>query len=186
MRLRNADPTRNEAHREEETGLNVATAFDQGDDFLANIVKADVGGPYSVKDAAHPHDRIEERTNLHRNNIEPIQKAVDYLGLEPGSYHVPLRGKNGDILGYAQFKSVKNRKGPVLATVLGPNMTPGGDNLETRFFNKIANLRIPDEALAWNGSHSFPNKQETTPYSIDRAFNQVSIPLSDSPVGGKK
>lgn len=142
------------------------------------------------KVAGHPHDRIEERTPLHKGNIEPLQRAVDFLGLSPGSYHLPLRGKDGQVLGYAQFKGVPNRKGPVLATVLAPHMTPGGVNLET--FTKKAELAtsgtprqsglfdtddrapLPPEALGWNGTHQTVGRQESTGYAMRRAFEDVN------------
>lgn len=195
MGVANSSQRANEASRPEETALNVSGAFDRGDDWIGSIVGADPGPPYAVKGAAHAHDRIEERTNLGRNNVEPIQRAVDFLGLEPGSYHVPLRGKDGQILGYAQFKGVSNRKGPVLATVLAPTMVPGGINLETKFLKKAVygtnvsarsrglfdtdNLQpLPPEALGWNGVHATVGRQEDTPYAIDRGFNNATQAIS--------
>lgn len=95
------------------------------------------GGPYvekgakfyGVKSAAHAHDRMEERTDLPRSHVDKLQRAVDSIGLTGGFYYLPLR--QGDKLqGYAAFKSVPDRKGPVLATVLAPFMTPKGQNIE--------------------------------------------------------
>lgn len=82
------------------------------------------------KTSAHAHDRIEERTEFHRSHVDLIQRAVDTLSLGPGTYHLPLRHQDGRVAGYAQFKSVPNRKSPVLATILGPQMRPGGENIE--------------------------------------------------------
>lgn len=78
--------------------------------------------------AAHAHDRMVERAGLPRGHVERLQALADSLALDPGTYHMPIRHA-GQLVGYAQFKSVPNRKGPVLATVLGPEMTPGGYDL---------------------------------------------------------
>ena len=82
-----------------------------------------------TKTAAHPHDRMVERAGLPRSHVERLQRLVDTLALDPGTYHLPLR--RGDrLVGYAQFKSVPDRRSPVLATVLSPDMRPGGYDLE--------------------------------------------------------
>lgn len=83
-----------------------------------------------TKHAAHPHDRIRERTPFHEGHIELVQRAVDTLALGEGTYHLPLRLGDGAVAGYAQFRSVPNRRYPVLTTVLGPTMTPSGANIE--------------------------------------------------------
>lgn len=85
-----------------------------------------------VKSAAHPHDRMEERTPFHRSHVDFLQRAVDTLALTGEAYHLPLRDKSGNVVGYAQFKRVPNRSTPVLATVLDPTMKPGGENVEAR------------------------------------------------------
>lgn len=87
-------------------------------------------GVYTVKRAAHPHDRIEERTMFHREAVNQIQQAVDLMGLRPGSYHLPLRDKAGNVAGYAVFKGVKNRRSPVLSTVYAKDMRPPGTDIE--------------------------------------------------------
>lgn len=89
-----------------------------------------LGGLCSVKLAFHAHDRMEERTPLHRSHADHLQLAVDSLKLTGEAYHVPLRGHDGAVIGYAQFKRVPNRANPVLATVLGPEMKPRGLNVE--------------------------------------------------------
>lgn len=96
----------------------------------------------SLKQATHAQTRIEERTPFHKSNINKLQRAVDQMGLSPGDYHLPLRGKTGEILGYAAFKAVPGKKNPVLATVLAPHMSPKGQNLETVL--KIARLFTTD------------------------------------------
>lgn len=82
-----------------------------------------------TKLGAHAHDRMVERAGLPPEHVDRIQRLVDALALDPGSYHLPIRHE-GTLVGYAQFKSVPNRRAPVLATVLGPEMRPGGYNLE--------------------------------------------------------
>lgn len=82
-----------------------------------------------MKTAAHAHDRMVERTPLEAAHVDRLQASVDALGLDPGTYHVPLRGDGGVLHGYAQFKGVPNRKGPVLATVLSADMRPAGSDL---------------------------------------------------------
>lgn len=93
------------------------------------------GGVYTVKHAAHPHDRIEERTQFHRESVELIQNAVDLMGLKPGSYHLPLRDKAGNVAGYAVFKGVPRRRNPVLATFYAKDMRPPGQDIEALLRN---------------------------------------------------
>lgn len=176
------------ASRPEQVALETNTTFDQNDAWRTADLPADSGPPYAVKGAAHAHDRIEERTSLSKDNIHPLQSAVDFLGLAPGAYHLPLRGKDGTILGYAQFKGVPNRKGPVLATVLGPHMTPGGTDLESwvkrasapatnipsrskGLFDTDIREPLPPESLAWHGTHAVATNKETAPYALRRAFD---------------
>jgi hypothetical protein len=108
-----------------------------------------LGGAFGLKTAAHPHDRIEERTPFHRSVADYVQAAVDSKQLTPGKYYLPLRNKDNSVSGYAQFRSVSNRQYPVLVTVLGPTMLPSGENLEPRFYpvKKVAsetNATIPE------------------------------------------
>jgi hypothetical protein len=84
---------------------------------------------HAVKEAGHPHDRMAERTPFPGSHVNKLQKAVDLLDLGPGHYYLPLR-KDGDLHGYAQFKSVPRRQRPALATVLGHWMSPQGQNIE--------------------------------------------------------
>lgn len=88
------------------------------------------GQLYTVKSGAHAHERLAERTPLPREAVDLAQRTVDLLGLPPGSYHLPMRDAHGNLRGYAVFKGVPDRRGPVLATVYGVNMTPPGRNVE--------------------------------------------------------
>lgn len=135
------------ASRPEQSALDVSAGVDAVA-FPAGGLHPDVdaGPPYAVKDGAfhgvkaayaygcklawHAHDRMEERTPFHKSHADLVQSAVDLLDLDPGAYHLPLRHKDGSVAGYAQFKTVPNRPRPVLATVLGPQMKPGGTNIE--------------------------------------------------------
>lgn len=135
------------------------SAFDQHD----RRVAAELTG----KLAAHAHDRIEERTSFHRSHVDLIQRAVDTLGLEHGTYHLPLRHQDGRVLGYAQFKSVPNRKYPVLATVLGPEMSPGGVNIEDRI--KLGRF-VENQAAESPPMTEATRKQPPTDYLTRRAF----------------
>lgn len=130
-----------QATLKEQPALDVGAGFDGNESAGHQHADVQTGGPYNtkwsalafiygVKMAFHAHDRMEERTPFHRSHVDVLQRAVDSMGLDPGSYHLPLRGKDGGVLGYAQFKGVPNRKTPVLATVLGPKMKPGGSNIE--------------------------------------------------------
>lgn len=85
--------------------------------------------PLRAKAAAHAHDRMVERAGLPASHVDRLQRLVDTLALDPGVYHLPIR-HDGRLVGYAQFKSVPNRRAPVLATVLSPDMTPSGYNLD--------------------------------------------------------
>jgi len=93
---------------------------------------------YTVKQAWHAHDRMEERTSFHRDTVDDIQKAVDLMGLKPGSYHLPLRDKNGNIAGYAVFKGVPDRKTPVLSTVFHRYARPPGQDIEAMLKSSAA------------------------------------------------
>lgn len=159
------------------------------------------GPPYTVKDGAlrlfhavkqafHAHDRMEERTPFHKSYVNQLQLAVDTLNLKGNQYHLPLRAKDGTVAGYAQFKRVPNRKTPVLATVLGPQMTPGGHNIESmmkmgsdpetntsprasgKFDTDHIDPRLP-ESTSWNRRHRHLYAPETGRYAIDKAFDGV-------------
>ncbi len=188
----------NGASRKEQVPLEVSTSFNNNDFFNWYDRPADSGPPYAVKGAAHAHDRIEERTPFSRNNVRPLQRVVDSLGLPPGSYHIPLHGRNGEVLGYAQFKSVPNRKHPVLATVLGPEMTPTGTNVSS--YVKVSGLSPetnvtpmsegkfdtdhidprPPESRAWNLAHTLAGRQESKQYAMRRAFDQIRNDTGDA------
>lgn len=188
----------NAASRKEQVPLEVGTAFDRNDFFNWYDRPADSGPPYAVKGAAHAHERMEERTPFSRSNVRPLQRAVDTLGLPPGSYHVPLRGLDGQVLGYAQFKSVPGRAHPVLATVLGPHMRPGGMDVssfvksagptpetnvtpmaEGKFDTDHIDPR-PPESKAWNLAHTLAGRQETKSYALRRAFDQMAHNTGDT------
>lgn len=96
------------------------------------VNRPSLGGLCTVKLAFHAHDRMEERTPFHRSHADHIQLAVDTLKLKGEAYHLPLRDKDGKVLGYAQFKRVPDRDTPVLSTVLGPKMKPRGENVEPK------------------------------------------------------
>lgn len=126
------------------------------------------------KVAAHAHDRMRERTELHPGHVDLIQRAVDTLGLPKGAYHLPLRNRDGSVIGYAQFKGVPNRKAPVLATVLGPGMKPGGQDIEAMI--KLNHFVEVDEMRAPVGPLERPGRQETGGYAVDRAFKNMKQP----------
>ena len=189
--------------RPEEGSLDVSTAFHGLENPAGGLPGPTMAGPpYTVKDGAwrlfhvvktarHAHDRMVERTPFDRSNVEPIQKAVDTLGLKGESYHLPLRGKDGAIAGYAQFKRVPNRKGPVLATVLAKHMSPGGENIEAmlkrgsqletndnpRASGQFDTDHIdprPPESRAWNRRHQHGFAPEQGEYALRKAFDGVT------------
>jgi hypothetical protein len=181
----------NGASREEEVPLGVGSSFDANDFFSTFDRPMDSGPPYAVKGASHAEDRIEERTPLPRSTIRPLQAAVDKMGLPPGSYHLPLRDKDGKVVGYAQFKAVPRRDRPVLATVLGKYMSPSGQNIESMmktsaqpetnvsprseglFSTDQLDPRRP-ESRAWNLAHQIAGRNETKEYETKRMFDQMS------------
>lgn len=180
----------NGASRKEQVPLEVGSALAANDFFSTYDNPVDSGPPYAVKGAAHAHDRMEERTPFARDNVRPLQQAVDTLGLPPGSYHVPLRGRDGSVLGYAQFKGVPDRASPVLATILGPQMRPGGVNLETLVKSGALETNVsplaeglfdtdqrdprPPEARTRNPLHALSGREETSEYAMRRAFNHLN------------
>ena len=124
-----------------------------------------------AKFASHAHDRMKERTDLHPSFVGVLQRAADTLDLPEGSYHIPLRTKDGTVFGYAQFKSVKNRPKPVLATILGGTMKPGGRDL-SEMLSKAADFRETDTFPAtteWEPAQDRPPEQSL----IRRAFNAL-------------
>jgi len=187
------------ASRAQQVALEAGTSFRNNEQVTLNEPSAQEGGPYAVKDAAHPHDRMEERTPFHRDGVDELQRVVDQIGLPPGVYHIPLRGKGGEVLGYAQFKGVPNRASPVLATILAPYMRPGGTDLsaltkraavspatnvsprEQQLFStdQLA-TRLP-EGLVWNGRYENPGAVNRD-YAIRRGFDNVAqATTSDTP-----
>ncbi len=132
---------------------------------------------HDVKQAGHPHDRMEERTPFPRARVDELQKTVDIMGLQPGAYHLPLRDAHGQLKGFAQFKGVKGRKTPVLATVLGPEMRPGGKDIEHLL--KASNLQLtttvpgPQGSLAQPGNAYVPNALSTEE-AIRQAFGSAA------------
>lgn len=157
------------------------------------------GPPYTVKDgafhvvkqAAHAHDRMEERTPFHRSYADDIQMVVDTLDLKGQEYHLPLRSRGGKVEGYAVFGKVPNRGRPVLKTVLAPHMKPSGQNIEA-MLRKSAALETndsprasgqfdtdhidprPPESSAWNRRHSHGFAPEQASYAFRRAFDGVT------------
>jgi hypothetical protein len=160
--------------RKEQVALSTNAAFDGNDQASVSEPRQQEGGPYAVKGAAHAHDRIEERTPFARDNVRPLQQVVDSLGLEGGVWHLPLRGRDGQVLGYAQFKTVPNRKGPVLATILGPTMRPGGQSLEQYTKRAAYSEVIPPERhqLLTHGN------EQPADYAIRHGFDRATTPTS--------
>lgn len=145
---------------------------------------------HAVKLSAHAHDRMEERTPFHRSYVNQLQLAADMLPLNGEAYHLPLRAKDGTVAGYAQFKRVPNRNKPVLATVLAPHMTPGGENIESmlkhgsapntndaayeagQFDTDHIDPR-PPESSAWNRKAQHGFAPEDGAYALRKAFDGV-------------
>jgi hypothetical protein len=132
---------------------------------------------HDVKTAGHPHDRMEERTPFPRAHVDQLQKTVDLMGLSPGAYHLPLRDAHGQLKGFAQFKGVKGRKTPVLATVLGPEMRPGGRDIEHLL--KASSLSLatvvpgPQGSLTPRGPAYAPNTLSTEE-AVRQAFGSAA------------
>lgn len=135
------------------------------------------------KEAAHAHERMRERTDLHTSHVDLIQRAVDTLGLPKGSYHLPLRRRDGEVIGYAQFKGVPNRRAPVLATILGPAMKPGGQDIEAMI--KLNRFVEADPMKTLVGPLTRPGRQETGSYTLDRAFKNLEAPTGDAIESGR-
>lgn len=162
----------------EETDGQFGRAFREIDRRASDQQSMNVFG----KIGAHPHDRMSERTEFHPSHVDMIQRAVDTLGLPKGSYHLPLRKQDGSVAGYAQFKGVPNRKAPVLATILGPAMRPGGRDIEAML--KLGRFVERDEMKAPVGPLARPGRQETPSYAIDRAFTNATQPTGDAVEAG--
>jgi hypothetical protein len=140
------------------------------------------GPPYAVKDAAfyavktsdHAHERIVERTPLPAKHIERLQQAVDLAALPPEDYYVPLR-KDGNVVGYAAFKGVPNRKHPVLATVLSPWMNPRGKNIEKLIKTSVAE---PQTNATPYAQELFTTDQGLDPRPPESTANRVVQPIA--------
>lgn len=165
------------------------------------------GPPYVVKGGSlklsgHAHERMEERTPFHKSHVELIQHAVNSMGLKPGVYHLPLRDKAGVVVGYAQFKGVKNKKGPVLATVLNNRMAPSGKNLEEMLYKQAMEPESnttpvvsgkfdtdhidprPPQSTAWNRKATRVGAQEPLEYALRKGFQNVTTPLNSEVIEG--
>jgi hypothetical protein len=152
---------------EEGAPRSFGSAFRELDRRVAeSLGRSDLG-----KSAAHAHDRMQERTDLHPSYVDLVQRAVDTLSLPKGSYHLPLRNQDGSVHGYAQFKGVPNRKAPVLATILGPKMRPGGQDIEAMI--KLNHFVEADEMRAPVGKLERPGREEGDRYTTDRAFKNL-------------
>jgi superfamily II DNA or RNA helicase len=130
---------------------------------------------FGVKEARHSLDRIQERTSLDPNLIPLLEAEADRLSdqVPPGFYYLPLNGPHGELQGYAAFKTVPGypHQKLVLATVLGPNMTPKGTSLAHLFPQpKLAAVFNPDEGK--------------TPYDrvVRRQFNELASLVHDKGV----
>ncbi len=184
------------ASRPQQAGIDVASGFDGNEGPSRENPPADVGGPftvkggsvaflYGVKISAHAHDRMEERTPFDRSKVDKIQQAVNVAGLKPGVYYLPLRSANGEIRGYAQFKEVKGRNSPVLATVLSAFMTPSGVSIETKLklsaaFDTDQIDPRPPGSLAHNLNHSGVGEGVGgTPMATSKPFKDMDM-LSNS------
>lgn len=183
--------------RKENVAIQAGDAFRASDAWQTSQNRMDPGGPYAVKDAAHPHDRIEERTPLHRSHVELLQGAVDMLGLPKAKFHLPLRNKDGSTMGYAQFRGVENRDRPVLVTILGPQMKPGGEDISRMLYKSSEALATnvarrqnalfetdqrdpqPPESIADAGPHERSGRQETASYAVRKAFDRADHGGSD-------
>jgi hypothetical protein len=75
------------------------------------------------------------------------------------------------VIGYAQFKGVPNRRAPVLATILGPEMTPGGANIEDML--KLS-FTEEDKTPRLNESTERPGFQRPRWSTINRAFGNMT------------
>lgn len=147
---------------------------------------------HDVKYGAHAHDRMEERTHFHKSYANQIQMAVDMLRLEGDHYHLPLRHQNGTIAGYAQFKRVPNRAHPVLATILGPQMKPGGQDVEAmmKFSSAMLSGYVPEntldtkpvEALSRDRSRHALLGAPSPEYAVQQALGSLNAaPLDPGP-----
>ena len=89
-----------------------------------------------VKTADHPEDRLNERTRLQPHILSTLRKQIQGKQLPRGTHHVVLPDGS-----YAVIKEI-NGKYPrhVLATVLGRNMSPPGEDI-----THLVAGRDPDE-----------------------------------------
>lgn len=116
---------------------------------------------------------MRERTPFHEGHVDILQRAVDTLSLDKGAYHLPLRSKDGVLVGYAQFRGVTNRKAPVLTTVLKPSMTPSGTNIEHLL--KTGEFREKDPHEDERPPQvDKPSRQETLSSTLRRAFGNLT------------
>jgi len=78
-----------------------------------------------LKDADHAEDRFKERLpGVPPELLVRARAAESKIPPDASTrMHVPLRHE-GKVVGYAAYKRVGEDRRPVLATILGPNMTP--------------------------------------------------------------
>ena len=83
-----------------------------------------------VKEGSHADDRLAERTNLSKDVLSSLRKDIKRTPIPYGSHHVVL-----DDGSYAVLKDVstQGRKKHVVATILGPEMSPPGTDITRSF-----------------------------------------------------
>lgn len=124
------------------------------------------------KIALHADDRLRERApEVDPQVLEDLRDKLKVIRLPRGRYYTKLKTRKGSHAGYAAIKTVPTRKGPipVLATVLGPEMMPGGRLLDDKL-EKVA-------GVGWDlhGYHQDPD--DADPYGREDA--RITTPYDD-------
>lgn len=106
--------------------------------------------------------------------VEVLQRRADQLDLRGQTFHIPLR-VDQQLVGYAQFRPVSDRRTPVLVTVLGPQMRPKGTDITHML--KTGNLyqSAAPEQEKRHLLESRPGSGETPLHAMGRAFFQPPV-----------
>jgi hypothetical protein len=127
-----------------------------------------------VKLADHADDRLKERTDLPPHVLHMLRKRVRGVELPKGSHHVVLPDGSFAVVKDVGIKNPKN----VVATVLGRNMSPPGENLTHVAYGVDPDERMRGErGFGRNSSHEAYSHFKRNPHGFEssESFSQVKV-----------
>ncbi len=135
-----------------------------------------------MKLADHADDRLHERTDLPDEVLNVLRKRINGVELPHGTHHTVLPDGS-----YAVVKEVgKNKPKHVVATVLGKNMSPPGEDITHLVYGGRIGERMNSEAgfgpKRKHEAHSH-FKQYPNGYESSSSFSEVKVAALDTYAG---